>query len=114
MDIIFEDHQLEKMANDYQKCQKKMGLACATKFQKRLNDLRDARTLEDVRNLPGNYHALKHDRRGQWACSLEEPRRLIFTPLENPIPADESGNYTWSEIKGVKIICIEKNYHKAK
>ncbi len=87
-----------------------MGERRATLFLKRLADLRDADTLEDVRYLPGRYHELINDRKGQWACDLDHPYRLIFTPQEKPIPTNENGQYKWFEIVGVEIIKVE-DYH---
>lgn len=83
----------------------------ADKVQQRLDDLRAAETLEDVRYLPGNYHELRENRKGQWACDLDQPYRLIFTPHEDPIPTNENGQYGWDQIRGVDIIEII-NYHK--
>ena len=82
-------------------------------LRRRLTQLEDATTLEEVRNLPGNYHELKNDRKGQWGCDLDQPYRLVFTPHENPIPANEDGQYIWLEITGVEVIEII-NYHKEK
>ncbi|MEA4905621.1 MAG: type II toxin-antitoxin system RelE/ParE family toxin [Petrimonas sp.] len=110
MNITFGDVNIEKLANDYKKCQRKMGAIRAKKFNIRLNDLRNADTLEDVRHLPGRYHELVEDRKGQWACDLDHPYRLIFEPHEQPIPTDKDGKYIWIEIKGVEIIEI-KDYH---
>jgi toxin HigB-1 len=79
-------------------------------FNKRLLDLRNSQTLEDVRNLPGHYHELKDNRKGQWACDLDQPYRLVFEPQEKLIPTDNSGKLIWFEIKGVEIIEIV-DYH---
>lgn len=79
-------------------------------FLQRLSDLDAALTLEDVRYLPGHYHELVENRKGQWACDLDQPYRLIFKPHEDPIPTDVNGKYIWIEIKGVEIIEII-NYH---
>ncbi len=87
-----------------------MGPIRAKLYNRRLGDLRNAQTLEDVRNLPGHYHELKNDRKGQWACDLDQPYRLVFEPHEKPIPADEDGKYIWLQIKGVEIIEII-DYH---
>ena len=87
-----------------------MGAQRARLYLKRIDDLYNAQTLEDVRYLPGNYHELKGDRKGEWACDLDQPYRLIFQPLEDPIPTDKDGKYIWVEIKGVEIIEIA-NYH---
>jgi toxin HigB-1 len=108
--ISFGDKKLEKLANDYRKCQKELGQLRAKLYNKRLLDLHNSQTLEDVRNLPGHYHELKEDRKGQWSCDLDQPYRLIFESQEIPIPADKSGKYIWLEIKGVEIIEIT-DYH---
>jgi proteic killer suppression protein len=92
---------------------KEFGKLRAEKIRLRLTQLEDALTLEDVRYLAGNYHELINDRKGQWACDLDQPFRLIFEPHENPIPTDKDGRYIWIEITGVEIIEIV-NYHKEK
>jgi proteic killer suppression protein len=108
--ITFDDKKLEKLANDFKKCQKQMGQIRAKLYNKRLGDLRNALSLEDVRYLPGHYHELTGNRKGKWACDLDQPYRLIFEPHEQPIPTDDNGKYIWLEIKGVEIIEIT-NYH---
>ena len=62
MEITFDNKKLEKLANDYRKCQKVMGQQRAKLYNIRLGDLAKAETLEDVRNLPGKYQELKGDR----------------------------------------------------
>ena len=113
MDISFTDKKLEKLANDDRKMLKELGKLRAEKFKSRLAQLKSANTLEDVRNLPGNYHELTSNRKGQWACDLDQPYRLVFTPHENPIPSNKDGQYVWLEITGVEVIEII-NYHKEK
>ena len=98
------------MANDESFAIRKLGSLRAKLFSGRLDDMDAATTLEDVRYLPGNYHELTADRKGQWACYLDQPYRLIFRPHEEPIPTDENGKYIWIEITGVEILEIT-NYH---
>lgn len=110
MDISFRSRKLEKIASNPKKCLKELGKLRTELFLRRLQELYRAYTLEDVRFLPGHYHELTGDRKGQWACDLDQPYRLVFEPHEDPIPADEDGRYVWIEIKGVEIIEIT-NYH---
>jgi len=110
VNISFQNKKLEKLAANESKLFKELGQIRGKLFLKRLGNLIDAKTLEDVRHLPGNYHELKADRKGQWACDLDQPYRLVFEPHEDPIPTDEHGCYIWLEIKGVEIIEIT-NYH---
>jgi len=109
--VTFRDKKLKKIASNEAKLIAKYGKVRGKKIKLRLDDLLTATTLEDVRNLPGKYHELTQDRKGQWACSLDGPYRLIFTPHEDPIPTDEDGRYIWVEIIGVEVIEII-NYHK--
>ena len=79
-------------------------------YLQRIGDLLAAETLETVRHLPGRYHELKENRKGRWACDLDQPYRLIFEPHEKPIPTNPDGQYLWIEIKGVEILEID-DYH---
>ncbi len=110
MNITFKDRKLRKVANNERKLIKEYGTKRGKKIKQRLDDLMAAETLEDARYLPGNYHELTQDRKGQWACDLDQPYRLIFEPHEYPIPTDDDGKYIWIEIKGVEIIEIT-DYH---
>lgn len=110
MKITFGNNKLKKYANNDRLAESKLGKREAALFKQRLDDLTAAQTLEDVRHLPGNYHELVENRKGQWACNLAHPNRLIFEPHENPIPTNVGGQYLWIEIKGVEIIEIE-DYH---
>ena len=110
MKISFGDRRLEKLANDFRKCQKEFGQFRAKLYNRRLQEMQTAETLEDVRNLPGHYHELTGTRKGQWGCDLDQPYRLVFEPHEKPIPTDKSGKYIWLEIKGVEILEIT-DYH---
>lgn len=113
MNITFSNKNLQRLANDDRKRMKTMGKIRAHKFKLRLTQIHNAESLEEVRNLPGNYHELTKNRKGQWACDLDQPFRLIFEPHENPVPTDHDGKYVWFKIKGVEVIEII-DYHKEK
>lgn len=113
LEIIFADKKLEQIANDDRIRDRALGKIRSKLFRRRMITLLTAISLEDIRMQPGYFHELKHDRKGQWACNLDQPYRLIFEPIENPIPKNENGEYDWSKIKGIKIIEII-NYHKEK
>ena len=110
MDITFSDKKLEKIVNNDKKLLKEFGKIRAAIIRRRLVQLDDATSLEDLRYLPGKWHELTGDRKGQY---LDQPYRLIFKPREKPIPTDEHGKYIWIGIKGVEVIEII-NYHKEK
>lgn len=113
MDLTFANKELKKCALDQRKCQKEMGKLRAELYLRRIAALDAANSLEDVRNMPGRFHELKQNRKGQWSCDLDHPFRLIFKPHEDPIPEDENHKYIWAEILGVEIVEIV-DYHKEK
>lgn len=113
MEITFTDKKLENLVNNDRKLVKEFGKLRANKIITRLTQLRFAANLEEVRNLPGNYHELTNNRKGQWACDLDQPYRLVFMPHEVPIPTNEHGRYIWMEITGAEVIEVV-NYHKEK
>ncbi len=110
MKITISDRKLSKVIHDDNKLKKKYGEVRAKKIRQRLEDLQDAVTLEDIRDAPGNFHELIGDRKGEWACDLDQPYRMIFIPHEDPIPTDEHNKYIWIEIRGVEITEIT-DYH---
>ena len=110
MEITFRDKKLLVLANDDRKSLQKLGKVRSERFKTRLIQLQSAQTLEEVRNLPGNYHELAGNRKGQWSCDLDQPYRLIFEPHEDPVPTDDKGRYIWLEIKGIEVIEII-DYH---
>lgn len=113
MKITFTDKKFEKLANDDRKLVRSVGKLRAEKIKVRLAQLRFANTLDELIDLPGNYHELTNNRKGQWACDLDQPYRMIFKPHESPIPKKENGQYLWIEIKAVEVIEVV-NYHQEK
>ena len=110
MKISYKDKKLEALCRDKNKLIKAYGQLRATKIMQRIDDMNSAECLEDTLNLPGHYHELTGDRKGQWACDLDQPYRLIFEPTNKPIPTDVSGRYIWKEIRIIDIVEIA-NYH---
>lgn len=55
MIITFTGKKFEKLANDDRRMVKELGKQRTEIFRRRLTQLQDADTLEDVRHLPGNY-----------------------------------------------------------
>lgn len=110
MDIVFKDNKLTKLCNDKTHRVRKLGADRANRVQKRLDDLRAASTLEDMRNLPGRCHELKADRTGQLSLDLDHPHRLIFVPANDPTPYKDDGGLNWSKVTAVEILGIEDTH----
>jgi proteic killer suppression protein len=59
MDIMFSDARLRKTCNQRTRAVRRLGPECATILMRRLDDLRAAEVLADVRNAPGRCHELR-------------------------------------------------------
>ncbi|MDG2989886.1 type II toxin-antitoxin system RelE/ParE family toxin [Candidatus Synechococcus calcipolaris G9] len=105
MDIVFEK-KLEKLYNNQRQLEKEYGTRRAKRIRQRLDDLRAANTLEDMRSLPGRCHELQHDRAGQLSLDLDHPYRLIFQPENDPVPVKPDGGLDWKTITAVRILGV--------
>lgn len=110
MDIVFEDEKFEKECNNQRLLEKNQGAVRAKKIRRRLDDLRDANSLSEMRNLPGRCHELLYGRAGQLSLDLDHPYRLIFEPAHKPIPVKPDGGLDWNEVTTIKIIGVEDTH----
>lgn len=110
MDIVFKDKKFAKLFNNQKLLVKKFGLDRANRIRRRLDDLRAAAMLEDMRTVPGRCHELLRDRSGRLSLELDHPNRLIFEPANNPIPKKPDGGLDWTKISVVAIIGIEDTH----
>jgi len=110
MNIIFADRKLEKYANDFKLSQRKLGNLQAELLQKRLNDLYDAESFDVLIHLPGNHHPLSENRAGEWACSLEQPTRLIYAPI---LEGENNYSVVLKELTELTVLEIT-DYHEKK
>ena len=111
MEVRYKSKELQKCAEKGGYAQKKLGRDQAEKFLLRIGALLDADSFENLRNVPGHFHELTGRRKGQWAFDLNQPYRLIVTPLTLPIQTDSDGKYIWLEIRDAVVVEIV-NYHK--
>ena len=70
MIITFAGRKLEKYGNSFSLAKQKLGNNRAIKYHQRLGDMRDTDSFVELETMPGNFHALKANRNGQWACDL--------------------------------------------
>ena len=113
MNIIFADKKLEKYANDYSLALRKLGSVLAKLYHQRLNDLFDAGSFAVLQDLPGHHHPLIENRTGKWACSLEQPSRLVYEPI---IPSDLANMKEQIQLSALKDLTVLEiiDYHEKK
>ena len=110
MDIVFKNNKFEEECNNQRLLEKRHGQERAKRIRRRLDDLRAAKILEDMRNLPGRCHELLHNRSGQLSLDLDHPHRLIFEPADEPIPKKPDGGIDWTKVTAVMILGVEDTH----
>ena len=80
MEILFANSQIEKICTSPERAVKKYGERCARILLERLRQMSEAKDVETLTRIPGHYHPLTADRKGQWACRLQGGLRLVFVP----------------------------------
>lgn len=109
MDVDFMDERLGRLCNEHRKLTREYGPDGARKIRARLDDLRDAGTLADMRKLPGHCEELLYDRKGQLSIRVHQGYRIIFVPQE-PVARMADGSLDWAATTSISIVGIE-DYH---
>ena len=110
MDVYFGSERLATLLQSPKKLSRTYGPENARLIPKRLDNLRFAASLEDVRHLPGRLHELTGDRAGTLAIVLKDGLRLIIEPAETPAPRKPDGGLDWRAITAVVVVALE-DYH---
>jgi proteic killer suppression protein len=110
LDITFDDSRFQKQCNTHRLLVRRQGQLRAKRIRQRLDDLRAATTLADMRHLPGRCHELTGNRARQLSLDLDHPYRLIFEPAHNPIPRKDDGGLDWSKVTAIIIIGVEDTH----
>ncbi len=109
--IEYNSRAMQKVCTSEKEMKKRHGAVRAKLLQRRLNELENASNLAMMQKLPGaNCHALKADRRGQWAVSLDGAYRLIFAPNHDPLPAIAAGEVDVAAVTSILILEVV-DYH---
>lgn len=111
MDIAFSSKKFEDTCNSEDARKKAYGKREGALLGQRLDDMKAARSLEDMRHLPGRCHELKGDRKGQLGLDLVHPHRLIIVPANDPVPRKDDNGLDWTKVTAIKVIEIAKDYH---
>ena len=109
MDVDFADDRLRALCNEQRALTRQFGREGAKKIRARLDDLSAARTLADMRSLPGHCEELRHQRKGQLSVRVHQAYRIVFVPQE-PVVTLPDGSLDWTATTAVRIVGIE-DYH---
>lgn len=79
----------------------------AKKIRQRMDDLRAAETLAELRTLPGRCHELHGELKSVFSLDLDHPYRLLFRPVgEAEGISREDGGLDWTKITAVEILGV--------
>jgi len=111
MDIIFKTRKFAKECNDYKMLQISRGPQQAMLIRRRLDELKAATILDEIRTLPqARCHELTGNRSGQLSVDLNHPYRLLFRPCNNPIPLKPDGGLDWTKVTQIEILGVEDTH----
>jgi len=110
MEVFFDSERLANLLQSGKKLRKEYGAENAKWIPKRLDNLRFAGNMEEMRSLPGRTHELRGDRAETFAINLKNGYRLIFKPADEPPPRKDDGGLDWRAIRSIVIITVE-DYH---
>ena len=80
MDVRFRTRKLQSHYERFGDALKAYGELVARKYIQRVNIIKTARDINELKRLPAlRCHQLKGERLGQWAVNLTGYQRLIFT-----------------------------------
>lgn len=110
MDILFRSKDLESLCHDDKVAVRSLGAESARKLRTRLDDLSAAASLSYAPSLPGRFHALTGDRKGQYAFHLQGACRLVIEPIGNPLPCRADGSLDLEKVAVVRVVFVG-DYH---
>lgn len=110
MEVLFSTAKLQRECSTLKSLQKKWGAEGAKKIALRLQQLAAAKSLDDMRNLPGRCHELAGDLDGHLAVDAHHPYRLVFEPTATPPPAKPDGGLDWRAVDSITVVEIT-DYH---
>lgn len=110
MEVFFATEKLGKQLGEDRNRVKAFGPEGAKRIDLRLQQLRAARSLDDMRHLPGRCHELTGDLHGHLAVDVHQPYRLIFCPKDNPAPMKDNGGLDWTAVDNVTVTDV-MDYH---
>lgn len=105
VEVSFDDPRLKAIFESEKKLLREHGKNRARKIKSRLDDLRAAETLADMRSFPGRCHELTQDLVGHLSLDLDHPYRLVFRSAKDTQPLPD-GSLDWTKVVSVVIVSI--------
>lgn len=103
IEISWSSTKLDKACSDDRQGRKNWGADNWKLLKRRLTALQAAPTLGDMDGTPGNCHELRADRKGEFALYLWGSYRLVFEPVDEPLPTRPDGGIDRIRVTKIEI-----------
>jgi len=113
MDLTFANKKLMKQMNEGKAMVRVHGPKRAKCLQIVLVSLRAAPNLGTFAppySPPHRCHELKGNLKGQLSLDLDHPYRLLFEPINEPLPTRPEGGLDWQNVTAIRIKGVENTH----
>jgi plasmid maintenance system killer protein len=91
------------------------GLRCTALLKIIMTQLRAAPNLGvfvPPYSTPNRCHELKGNKKGVLSVDLDHPYRLLFKPINDPVPMRSEGGLNWFQVTAIEIKGVENAHGK--
>ncbi len=113
MDIQFKSRKLEKQLSQDKEMQKAYGSNRSKHLRRVMVSLSAAPNLgifAPPYSPPNRCHELTDNRKGTISIDLDGPYRLLFEPINDPLPTLPDGGLDWGGVTAIKILGVEDTH----
>ncbi len=113
MDIIFTNKKIQKQLSEEKEMVRTHGPRRTKSLKIIMTQLRAAPNLglfAPPYSPPHRCHELKGNKKGQLSVDLDHPYRLIFEPINDPVPIRPEGGLDWSNVTAIKVKGVEDTH----
>lgn len=113
MDITFSSKKLKKQLSESKIMTKTYGSRRTALLRVIMTQLRAAPNLgffAPPYSPPNRCHELKGNKKGQLSVDLDHPYRLLFKPINDPMPVRPEGGLDWFQVTAIEIKGVEDTH----
>ena len=110
MEILFKDERLRRDCTIERWMQRAWGANRVRILRRRLDQLRAAENLDQVRLVHRRTHELDGDHAGEISLDLDGGYRLLVVPADNPTPRTADGGLEWTRVTAIRVVGVEDTH----
>ncbi len=113
MDITFSNKKLQKQLSEAKVMAKTHGPRRCALLKIIMTQFRAAPNLgifAPPYSPPHRCHELKGNKKGKLSVDLDHPYRLLFEPINDPLPMRPEGGLDWSKVTTIEINGVEDTH----